>query len=400
MDYIAFKYRLYPTAEQQQYLRCAFGAKRWVYNHFLYANLENYKNKTPHLSNFDCNKAITQLKKQDGTSWLRNVDDHVLKHASADLSIAYDNFFKSVSGKRKGKKVNIPVFKKKSNSQSFRTRDIKITSEGIKIPRLDTAIKYVNHRPIPAGSKIKSATISLTPSGKYFISVLVELTAQLKPLTGKDVGVDLGIKDLIITSDGVKFQHPDVQLSKNTKLLKKQQKILSRKQRGSNNYEKQRVKVAKLYETLTNQKRNYYHLLSNYLVSNYDTVVFENLNVAGLMKNRQLSRAIGVASWGLLTQLVKYKCDLYGKTYYEIGQYAPSTKMCSCCSFKLDQLKLNIRSWVCPNCKSEHDRDINAATNILNFGLVDLYGGTYPGNRGSGIDDIPMALKKFVAVKT
>jgi len=397
MDYMAFKYRLYPNEEQQQYLRCAFGAKRWVYNHFLYANLENYKNKTPHLSAFDCNKAITQLKKQDDTSWLKDVDDRILKNASADLGIAYNNFFKSVSGKRKGKKVNIPVFKKKSNSQSFRTRDIKITDNGIKIPRLDTLIDFVEHRQIPASGKIKSGTISLTPSGKYFISVLVELTTALKPSTGKDVGVDLGIKDLIITSDGVKLQHPDNQLSKNTKLLKQQQKILSRKQKGSNNYEKQRVKVAKLYETLTNQKRNYYHLLSNYLVSNYDTIVFENLNVSGLMKNRQLSRAISVASWGLLTQLVKYKCDLYGKTYHEIGRYSPSTKTCSCCNFKLDQLRLNIRSWVCPNCNAEHDRDINAAINILNFGLVDLYGGTYPSNRGSGIEEIPVALKKFVS---
>jgi len=397
MDYMSFKYRLYPTAEQQQYLRCAFGAKRWVYNYFLFVNLENYKNKIPHLSAFDCNLLITDLKKQDSTSWLADIDDSILKNASADLGMAYNNFFKSVSGKRKGKKLNKPIFKKKSNSQSFRTRDVKITSDGIKIPRLDTPIDFVEHRNIPTGSKIKSATISLTPSGKYFISVLVELTTTLKPLTGKDVGVDLGIKDLIITSDGVKFQHPDVQLSKNTKLLKQQQKILSRKQKGSNNYEKQRIKVAKLYESLTNQKRNYYHLISNYLVSNYDTVVFENLNVSGLMKNKNIARAIGVASWGLLTQLVKYKCDLYGKTYHEIGRYSPSTKTCSCCNFKLDQLKLNIRSWVCPNCNAEHDRDINAANNILNFGLVDLYGGTYPGNRGSGINEIPMALKKFVS---
>ncbi len=388
----AMKYRLYPTDEQICYLNQVFGAKRWIFNYFLNENKTRFQNKEKHLSGFDCNLLITQLKKEPDTTWLKSMDDWALKNASADLATAYQNFFNSLSGKRKGKKLEHPKFKKRSNNQSFRTKGIKITENGIRIPKLKTEIPCVMHRDIEG--TIKTATISRTPSGKYFIAILTEYEPEIKELTGKHVGIDLGLRDLIITSDGVKFQHPDIQLSKAKKLLKEQQRILSRKQYGSRNYEMQRIKVAKLHEEITNQKMSYYHLISSYLVASYDTIIFENLNVAGMIRNRKLARKIHVASWGVLTGMVKYKCELYGKTYHEIGRFMPSTKTCSCCGHVLDSIKLSVKEWTCPNCGVLHDRDINASTNILQFGLMDLYGNNLPSNRGDG-NIIPPALQKF-----
>lgn len=388
----AFKYRIYPNESQQVQLAQFFGAKRWVYNHFLALQKQRFANKEKHLSNFDINKAITQIKKEPDTSWLRDVDDWCLKHASEDLSVAYQCFFDSIKGKRRGKKMELPRFKKRSNQQSYRTRGIKLTEKGLKLPKFKSHININLHRPIQG--TIKSATITKTPSGKYFVSILCDTDVELMPLAGREVGIDMGLKDLAILSNGIKFEHPEKQLAKTKQLLKKQQKKLSRKTRSSKNYEATRVSVAKKYEQITNIRNNYYHNISKYLVSNYDSIYVEDLNVSGMLRNRKLSRKIQESAWSTLSSMIEYKCAWYGKTYYRINRWTPSSKTCSNCGHKLESLGLGVRSWTCDNCGSDHDRDINAAVNIKNTGQRDLYNQIIS-DAIADMGEIPMALQKM-----
>lgn len=392
MNHKSYKFRIYPTKDQEQYLAQCFGAKRFIYNHFLWLNNQRYQNKEEYLNAFGCNYQITQMKKTDEYSWMKEIDDWVLKNATNDLGIAFKNFFNSI--KKKSKQTSKkPTFKKKDNYQSFRTT-CKLTEKGLKIPRLKSLIKIVHHQEVKG--KIKSVTISKCPSGKYFASILTEQDIIPKEHTGKEVGIDLGIKDLIITSDGVKFVHPDKLIEKTNRLLKQQQKILSRKTKDSNNYEKQRIRVTKLYETITNVKKNYYHEISNYLVSNYDAVYMESLNVKGMINNRKLSRAIHSASWSLLSSMIEYKCNWNQRTFHKINRWFPSSKTCSCCEYKVDFLDLSIRKWKCPNCNSIHDRDLNAAINIRNQGQLDLYEKVIPVQQGNWASiDVPLVLQKL-----
>ena len=395
----AFKYRIYPTTEQEAYLTQAFGCKRFIFNHFLAHNLELLNSGQNILTNFDTHKLITSLKKEH--EFLKEVDDNILKSASADLATAFKNYFNSKSGKRKGKKVEKPKFKKKTNLNSFRTRPnnqghgvwLDETNQVLKIPKLKTGIKINLHQPITG--PIKSVTISKTPSGKYFASILVEEIYTPEPMAFKNTGIDLGLRDLVITSDGQKFAHPKILIAKTTQLLKQQQKILARKKKGSKNYEKQRKKVARLYEQITNIKKNYYHNLSIHLVRTNDIIVMEDLNIEGMKKCRSVSRAIHESSWYMLLEMIRYKCDWHGRTFHQIDRWFPSSKTCSSCGHKLEFLGRGVAHWVCPSCGIEHDRDINAATNILNEGLKDLNIPKQQGN-WSGISyPAPLVLQKL-----
>lgn len=390
-----YKYRIMPTKDQESLLAQFVGAKRWIYNHFLQLNSDAYKNGQKHRSNFDINKEITQLKKQPETVWLRDMDDWLLKSASEDLSTAYKNFFDSLSGKRKGPKVAAPTVKKKSNRQSYRTRgNVKVNFDDstITVPKIKN-IKTIIERQFTG--TIKSITISNTPSGKWFASALVEEVISLKPMTGREIGLDLGLKDLIITSTGVKFDHPQQMLAKAKQALKRAQKILARKTKGSNNRKKQRIKVAKCYERITNIRNDYYHILSKWLVDNHDVIHLEDLNVSGMMKNRKLSRKIHETAWSTLSGMISYKANYAGRTVNKISRWFPSSKTCSCCGYKLDKLPLDIREWECPSCETHHDRDLNAAKNILNQGQKDLYGSTTSvASIEEGLN-IPKTLMKF-----
>lgn len=393
MIFKSYKFRLYPDSEHKSTCAKNFGAKRWINNHYLAENQERFKNKEPHMNCFAINLDITQLKKNPETEWLREIDDWVLKSASEDLHVAYSNFFNSIKGKRKGQAVKAPKFKNKHSRQSFRTRGVKVDFENgfVKLPKMKK-MKCVFDREFDG--KIKSATVSKTPSGKYFISILVEEEEQLKPQTGNEVGIDLGLKDLCILSNGVKFLHPEAMLAKAKSALKKQQKILSRKTKGSSNYEKQRIKVAKCYETVTNIRNWYYHNVSSYLVENFDAIYMEDLNVSGMLKNRKLSRKIHETAWATLVGMISYKCSWYGKTFYQIGRFAPSSKTCSCCGYKNKELKLSMREWECPDCNSLHDRDLNAAINIKNFGQADCYGQLLTSVETPEAEEIPISLQK------
>lgn len=389
----ALKYRIYPNEAQVKQLAQNFGAKRWVWNHFLQIQKERFMAKEKHLSNFDINKLITPLKKEEDTAWLTQVDDWALKHASEDLTVAYQNFFNSIKGKRRGKKMELPTFKKKSNTQSYRTRNILFKEGKIKLPKIKAPISISIDRPITG--TIKSATVSQTPSGKYFVSVLVETDVPLLPMTSKEVGIDLGLKDLMILSNGIKFEHPVRLLAKATQQRKQQQKILARKVKGSSNWKQTRLKVAMYYEQATNQRNWYYHNLSTHLVREYDAIHMEDLNVAGMIKNRCLSRKIHESSWSILASMIEYKCSWYGKTFYKISRWFPSTKTCSECGHKLERIGMDVRSWECPDCHTVHDRDINAAVNIKNKGQLDLYNQKIPSDDIAEVGAIPMSLQKF-----
>jgi len=391
----AFKYRIYPNEQQQVQLAQFFGAKRWIYNHYLSLQKQRFLAKEKHLTNFDINKLITQKKKEPDTAWLRDIDDWCLKNASEDLSNAYSQFFASIKGRRQGKKMELPRFKKKSNQQSYRTRGIKLEEQGLKLPKFKSHIN-INLHQLFTGT-IKSATISKTPSGKYYVSILCETDVELMSMSGREVGIDMGLKDLAILSNGIKFQHPEQQLAKTKQLLKKQQRKLSRKTRGSKNYEQQRIQVSKKYERITCIRNNYYHTISKYLVSNYDAIYVEDLNVAGMMKNRRLSRKIQESAWSTLSSMIEYKCSWYGKTYYRINRWTPSSKTCSSCGHKLESLSLDVRNWTCPGCGIEHDRDVNAAKNIKNTGQMDLYNQTLSPATEDMELIIPVALQKMTS---
>jgi len=342
---LAYKYRIYPTEDQQVLLSKTFGCKRVIFNHYLVEQQVRYKNKEKNLSNFDINKDITQLK--DTKVWLREVDSIALQMAAEDLSVAYDNFFKSITGKRKGPKISLPKFKNKNSRQSYRTRGVRINEDGsLQIPKLK-AVKAVVHREIPVDSVIKSTTISKNPDGRYYASILVETEVSLQPISLKEIGCDLGLKDLLITSDGVKFKRPNdlPNIVKTKQLLKVNQKQFARTDKSSKNHELLRLQVARLYSKLTRQRNEYYHLVSRYLVDNYDSIYVENLSSKNMLQNRKLSRAIHEVAWATLTNMISYKSNSAGRTYHRIDRWYPSSKTCSSCDHKLEKLDLGTREW-------------------------------------------------------
>ena len=232
-------------------------------------------------------------------------------------------------------------------------------------------VKVIVDREIPEGADFRSITVSKTPTGKYFVSILVKQELNPIPSTGKVVGIDLGIKDLFILSNGQAINNPKW-FRKNQAKLKKAQKHLSRKKKGSNLYNRQRIKVAKVHEYITNSRTYFLHNVSTALVNTFDLIVLEDLNVSGMMKNRKLAKSISDAAWSTFTSMLEYKCNWYGKVLVKINRFFPSSKTCSNCGHKEDKMPLSIREWTCPSCGSNHDRDLNASINILKEGWKNL----------------------------
>ena len=395
---LAYKYRIYPTEDQQVLLSKTFGCKRFIFNHYLNVQQERYKNKEKHLSNYDINKDITKLK--ETKEYLREVDSIALQMAAEDLSVAYENFFKSVTGKRKRPQISAPKFKNKHARQSYRTRGVRINENGsLQIPKLKE-VKAVIHRPIPENSTIKSTTISKNTDGRYYASILVEQELQLQPMTSKEIGCDVGLKDLLITSDGLKFNRPTdlPYIAKTKQLLKVKQKQFARTKKSSKNHEALRLQVARLYSKITRQRNEYYHLVSRFLVDNYDSIYVEDLSSKNMLQNRKLSRVIHEVAWSTITGMIAYKSAWAGRTYHRINRWYPSSKTCSSCDYKLEKLDLGTREWNCPNCGEFHDRDTNAAKNILRVGQIDCYGEELKSQATGDLElTIPMALQKMTS---
>jgi putative transposase len=367
-----------------------------VYNYLLAVQQDRFKNNQKHLTWVDMNNLLPALKKE--FEFLKEVDSLALQGAAIDLSGAYKNFFESITGKRKGPKVKPPSFKSKHGRQSYRTsgKGIRVSDNYITLPKLK-AVKAVIHRPLPADAKIKSVTVSKNPDGRYYASVLIETDVPTQEYKNREVGFDLGIKDLMITSSGLRFLKPDALLyhAKTKQLLKRKQKQFARTKKGSKNHEKLRIQVARLYSKITRQRNEYYHILSKYLVATNDVIYLEDLAVSNFLKNRKLSRAIHEIAWSTLSEMIKYKAEWAGVLVQQVGRFYPSSKTCSCCGHKLESLDLNTREWECPSCGEVHDRDLNAATNILHEGQRLTYGVQLTSHATGDVGVIPKALQKM-----
>ena len=362
----SYKFRLYPNKEQETLMQKTFGCVRFVYNQCLAYKIDKYKNEEITLSKIDVNNYKNHTLKAE-YEWLKEVDKFALDNAVINLDSAYQKFFKEHKG--------FPKFKsKKNNRKSYKTNitgsniEVDFDNRKIKLPKL----KWVKVRGMRYfDGKIKSATISQSASGKYYCSVLVEQEdCKLLDKTNCNVGIDLGIKDFAITSDGQKISNPKY-LAKSEKKIAKLQRQLSRKSKGSNNRNKARIKLARAWDKVTNQRTDFLQKLTTELIRKYGTICLEDLNVSGMVKNHCLAKSISDCSWSELVRILQYKADWYGRTILKIDRFYPSSQTCSCCGCVNSETKdLSVREWTCPDCGVTHDRDINAAKNILKQGLL------------------------------
>lgn len=366
------KYRIYPNKSQIKIIKQNIDTSRFVYNYYLNKRITAYKNDDQKLSTYDCMNDLSKLKKLDQYSWLRLADSQALLQSLMSLDIAYTQFFNRIKKKNKNVKFGFPKFKRKKKCKwSYKTTNtgnIKIADNFISLRKLGK-VKIKIDRSLSNDCKIKSAVITRTRLDKYFVSVLVECDND-KPFecTGKNVGIDLGLKHFIITSEGLKISNPKYFVKSQNKLAKLQRE-LSRKTRGSSNYNKAQYKIAKLSEHVANQRNDFLQKLSTSIVKQYDTICTENLNVEGLLKNHKLAKSISDVSWSMFISMLNYKCDWYNKQLVKVDRFFPSTKTCNVCGYVNQDLTLKDRNWICPNCNTNLDRDINAAINILNEGL-------------------------------
>lgn len=363
-----YKFRLYPNMEQAELLARHFGCARFVYNHFLNQRKEQYRLTGKSDNYYAQAKSLTELKKQEATAWLKEVNAQSLQFALRSLDAAYTNFFQ--------KRAKFPSFKSKHTKNSFTVpQHVSIAGGRLFFHKFKEGIKCRVHREITG--KVGKATISKTPSGKYFVSVFTE-EEYVTPVkkSGKAVGVDMGLKDLLITSDGEIFKN-----NRNTKRyerkLAKAQQHLSRKKKGSRGFENQKLKVARIHEKIANSRADYLHKCSISLVRRYDTICIEDLNVKGMERNHRLAKSITDASWGNFVSMLTYKAEWNGKKVVKVDRYFPSSQTCNVCGYVNKQTKdLSVREWECPVCHTHHNRDVNAAINILRFGINHTSAGT------------------------
>ena len=367
----AIKVRLYPNKQQEQAVNKVLGCYRFVYNHMLALKQESYKSDKTNLSLNELSKYFHhELRKNEQYAWLKEQNTQVMGQSIRQMLTAYDKFFKEHKG--------FPKFKSKKDKQSalfplnaiskrntFETRHITLVKQlkNIKFRCSDLYFKRLRKYK----DNIRSATLSKTKGGNFFLSILMDIPkyelVKFKK-TNKEVGIDLGVKDFVITSDGKKFENKHFFKSDERK-LKKLQRQLSKKKVGSNNRNKQRIKMAKVFEHMTNKKENYIHYVVNELLSSYDTIYMEDLSVSSMLKNHHLAKAISEVGFYKFKEILKSKAIANDKKVVLIDKFYPSSKTCSCCGYKNKDLKLSDRIWQCPNCGANHDRDFNAAKNIL-----------------------------------
>lgn len=389
----AYKYRIYPTDEQKLLLAKTFGCCRFVYNWALNLKIEAYKQEKKSIGNVELiNRMKSELKAAH--EWLSEVNSQSLQSALRNLDTAYKNFFRDTHT------VGFPKFKSCKSKQSFQCPQhcsVDFVNGTISIPKAKD-IPAVLHRRFKG--TVKTVTVSMTHSGKYFASVLVDTAIQELPASAiqgdTTLGIDLGIKSLAVCSDGRTFDNPK-NLKRSLDRLKFLQKRLSRKQKGSANRNKARSRVARLQGHIANRRKDNLHKITHALThdSQVRTICMEDLNVKGMQRNHHLAQAVGDASFGTFLTLLEYKCSWYGVNLIKIDRFAPSSKTCGKCGYVYKRLKLSERSWTCPECGTHHDRDFNAACNIKEFGLKAL-----PTERGKVkpvdcplVDDRPRALK-------
>ncbi|MBZ9622118.1 IS200/IS605 family element transposase accessory protein TnpB [Clostridium sp. FP2] len=358
----AYKFRLYPNEEQRIYLAKTFGCTRFVYNRMLAERIKSYEeNKNLDIKTM---KYPTPAQYKYEFEWLKEVDSLALANAQMNLDKAYKNFFRD-------KSIGFPKFKKKTNTNNYTTnnqnRTVYIENNHIKVPKLKSMIKIDQHRQFTG--LIKSCTISQVPSGKYFISILVDAEIMKLPKTDNKIGVDLGIKEFAITSDEEFFGNPK-HLKKSEKKLAKLQKNLSRKQKGSNNRKKAKIKAAKIHEKIANQRKDMLHKVSTQLINQNQVIVIEDLKVSNMVKNHKLAKSIVDVSWSEFRRMLEYKAKWYGREIIIAPVSYASSQLCSNCGNQSSQTKdLSCRTYICPVCGMIMDRDINASKNLLKLAM-------------------------------
>lgn len=359
----AYKYRLYPTNSQKELIHKHCGSVRFLYNLALETKTTAYLGNKVNLSRYDLQKQLVDLKKE--LPWLKETNSQSLQYALINLDEAYNKFFKG---------AGFPKFKKKTNGGSFAVpQNVIVENDLLIIPKFKEGIKMSLHR--PTKGIIKSATISVTPTGKYFVSILCDTKEELPtkaPIKeSTTIGVDLGIKDFCITSEGEVFENP--------KYLRKAQSKLKYVQRKYSKYKGKRTKkkLAKLHEDVVNKRKDFLHKVSTKLIRENQTIAIETLAVKNMVKNHNLAQAISDVSWSTFVTMLEYKADWYGKNILRIGQFAPSSKTCSNCGTINKELQLKDREWTCSNCSSVLDRDVNAAINIKSFALKNNLSGEH-----------------------
>jgi putative transposase len=359
----AFKYRFYPTPEQETLLRRTMGCTRLVYNRALAARTEAWYERRERVGYSETSTMLTSWKKQEDLHFLNEVSCVPLQQGLRHLQTAFSNFF---AGRAK-----YPNFKKKHHGGSaeftksaFRWKDGKVFLAKSSEP---LAIRW--SRQLPPCAEPSTITVKLSPSGRWTVSLLVDVEIATLPKSPNQIGLDLGITSLIALSNGEKVANPKGFAAKRAK-LRRVQKALSRKQKGSSNRQKARLKVARVHQEISDARKDFLHKLTTQLVRENQTIAVEDLAVKNMVKNRKLAFAISDASWGELVRQLEYKCDWYGRTFVKIDRWFPSSKRCGHCGHIVDKLPLNIREWDCPKCSTRHDRDINAANNILAAGLA------------------------------
>ena len=360
----AYKYRLHPTREQSGFFNKSFGCVRFIYNWGLQKRIEAYMKDKGRISYVQLCAMLTELKKEEQYSWLREVSTECLQQALRNLDAAFTRFFREKKG--------FPRFKSKSRSrQSYKAiLSVHVDQERrrIKLPKIGW-VKYGNNRKFEGD--VRSVTVNMTPSGKYYVSVLVddgkEIPEKLPVTFDTTIGIDMGIKDFAVCSNGDTYENPR-HLIKAEQRLRTLQRRLSRKKKGSNRRNRARMILAIQHEKVANRRQDYLHKISTKIVRENQAIVVEDLNTKGMMRNHRLSKAIGACGWSTFFKMLEYKCERQGKTFIRIGRFDPSSKMCSC-GHVYRGLKLSEREWVCPNCGSVNDRDLLAACNIKRFGL-------------------------------
>jgi putative transposase len=359
----AFKYRFYPTPEQETLLRCTIGCTRLVYNRALSERTQAWYERQERVGYIETSAMLTQWKKEEELQFLNEVSCVPLQQGLRHLQGAFTNFF---AGRAK-----YPNFKKKRNggSAEFTKSAFRFKDGQVFLAKSTEGLPIRWSRKLPAGCEPSTITVKLSPSGRWSVSLLVDTEIEPLPKSPNSIGIDLGITSLVALSTGEKISNPKGFKAKRAK-LRRVQKTLSRKQKGSNNRYKARLKVAKVHEQISDARKDFLHKLTTQLVRENQTIAVEDLAVKNMVKNHNLALAISDASWGELVRQLKYKSDWYGRNFVKIDRWFPSSKRCGHCGHVVEKLPLNIREWDCPKCGAHHDRDVNAAKNILAAGLA------------------------------
>ena len=364
----AYKFRIYPDSNQALLIVKTIGCSRFVFNHFLAERSSAYESEKRTLSYNDCSAMLTQLKKE--LTWLSEVDSTALQSSLRFLDDSFKRFFSRQNDYPRFKSRKNPV---QSYTSKFTNNNIAVEDSFIKLPKLGL-VRFAKSREVDG--RIISATVSRKPSGKFFVSILAETEVSELPKTGIACGVDLGLKDFAVISDGSGHTNPRFFRSLEAKLAK-EQRILSRRVKFSSNWYKQKLKVARVHEKIANTRADYLHKLSTDIVKNHDIIGMEDLQVSDMLKNKRLSKAISEVSWSQFKKLLEYKAVWYGKKVITVSKTFASSQLCSACNYQNKAVKnLSVRTWTCPSCNAVHDRDINASINLRNEAIRLLTAGT------------------------